>query len=231
MSEKYQVEFIEKIQRTAAAISFRFSRPENLSFVAGQYMLVNLGHDLVHPLSLSACPEESLYIEFTKRMTDSHFCQRLESLTTGDAISVKGPEGKFTLEESTGDFILLAGGIGITPIMSILKSREIQNKNDGRITLIYGNKDKNDIAFREELANLKLSHFKLVNVLVDNTAMAQADKGFITAKIISRESAGLDVAKYLISGPPAMVAGMKKELKTINVDNEQIQTDIFIGYD
>ena len=231
MSEEYQVEFVEKIQRTGSAISFRFSRPENLFFVAGQYMLINLGQDLVHPLSLSSCPEESLFIEITKRMTDSHFCQRLESLAKGDAISVKGPEGKFTLEESKGDFILLAGGIGITTIRSILKSREIQKKNGCRITLIHGNKDRNDIAFREELENLKLSNFKLVNVLNDNTGMAEADKGFIPAKIISRESEGLDVAKYLISGPPALVEGMKKELETINVNNEHIQTDVFIGYD
>ncbi len=220
------------MQRTTAANSYRLERPGNFNFRAGQYMFVDLGDNLVHPLSLSDCPEESVFLEFTKRMTGSDYCQRLESLKKGDVVSVKGPEGKFTLkDDADGDYIFLAGGIGITPLRSILKSYEKQKKDCCRITLIYGNNDKDDIAFKDELENLKIAHFKLVNVLSDNTGMEEADKGFITADIIGRESAQFTGVKYFISGPPAMVKGMHKELGKLHVSDDDIQTDLFAGYD
>jgi ferredoxin-NADP reductase len=194
-------------------------------------MLVDLGGELVYPLSLSDCPEESGFIEFTKRMTGSQYCQRLESLTKGEAISVKGPAGKFCLGEAKGNIILITGGIGITPIRSILKSYE-KNKGDccGGIVLIYGNYNKEDIAFREELENLQLSDYKVVHVLTDTTGMAQVDQGFITAEIIARESGGREDVTYMISGPPVMVEAIKEALATIKVPDDRVLTDVFMGY-
>lgn len=231
MSTEYQVEFIERIQRTPAANSYRFTRPAGLTFTAGQYMVVNLDGELIHPLSLSDCPEESGFIEFTKRMTGSSYCRRLETLVKGEKISVRGPSGKFTLGKAGGNIIMIAGGIGITPIRSILKSHERREGGHCGIILIYGNNDKNDIAFREELENLRLPDYKLVHVLEDNTAMEEADKGFITAEIIFRESSEWGDPAYMISGPPAMVKAITAILATINVPRDRIRTDVFLGYD
>jgi ferredoxin-NADP reductase len=205
--------------------------PEGLRFVAGQYMLVDLGNDLVHPLTLSSCPEEAVFIEFTKRMTGSPFCRRLESLEKGETISVKGPAGIFICDDSNETIVMIAGGIGITPIRSILTSLEKKKGNLRTITLIYGNLNREDIAFRDELENLNLPNYHLIHVLSDTTGMRNAYKGFITADIISKEVPKSSNAHYMISGPPVMVTAIKKALATIDVAEDRIRTDVFLGYD
>jgi ferredoxin-NADP reductase len=228
---EYQTEFFERIERTPTSVSYRFKSPEGFTFTAGQYMLVDLGDELVHPLSLSDCPEETGFIEFTKRMTGSPYCRRLESLIRGETIIVKGPAGKFYIEESDDALVLIAGGIGITPIRSILKSLEKKRGSLCRVLLIYGNLNKDDIAFRTELENLKLPDYRLVHVLSDATGMEKAYQGFINADILTKEVSEIKNAHVMISGPPAMVEAIKKALATINVAEERIRTDVFIGYD
>ena len=80
MSSGFRVEFLERLERTKTSVSYRFDFPEEFDFTAGQYMLVDLGDKLIHPLSLSECPKEKGFIEFTKRMTGSPYCHRLKSL-------------------------------------------------------------------------------------------------------------------------------------------------------
>ncbi len=228
---EYQAEFLERIERTPAAISYRFKRAADLQFIAGQYMLVDLGDELIHPLSLSDCPEETGFIEFTKRMTGSPYCQRLEALNKGDTILVKGPAGKFYYEQPANNYlIMIAGGIGITPIRSILKSLEKKKQPFCRIILLYGNLNRDDIAFRTELENLTLPDYRLVHVLADITGMADAYQGLINADIIAREVPACSTAFYMISGPPAMVEALKKALAIINVAADRIRIDVFSGY-
>lgn len=233
MTMAYQTQFVERLERTPTAVSYRFKRPPGFDFTAGQYMVVDLGEERIHPLSLSDCPEENRFIEFTKRMTGSPFCQRLEALTTADTITVKGPSGKFCLEgsESEAHLVLLAGGIGITPLRSILKSQEKKRTTAGSIILLYGNKNQEDIAFREELENLQLADYRLVHVLDDPAGVENAYQGFITGEIVAEEVANPTQALYMISGPTAMVEAIKKNLLMINIDEERIRTDIFLGYD
>ncbi len=233
MTMAYQTQFVERLERTptSTAVSYRFKRPPGFDFTAGQYMVVDLGEERIHPLSLSDCPEESRFIEFTKRMTGSPFCQRLEELTTADTITVKGPSGKFCVEESDAPLVLMAGGIGITPLRSILKSQEKKRTTAGSIILLYGNKNQEDIAFREELENLQLADYRLVHVLDDPAGVENAYQGFIRGEIVAEEVANPTKALYMISGPTGMVEAIKKNLLKINIDEERIRTDVFLGYD
>jgi len=205
--------------------------PEGLRFVAGQHMLVDLSNDLVHPLTLSSCPEEAEFIEFTKRMTGSPFCLRLKSLEKGEIISVKGPAGKFIFDDSNETIVMIAGGIGITPIRSILTSLEKRKANHHTLILIYGIQNKEDIAFRDELENLHLPDYHLIHVLSDTTGMRDAYKGFITADIILEEVPRSSNAHYMVSGPPVMVKAIKKALAMIDIPENRIRTDVFLGYD
>ena len=228
---EYRTEFLERVERTPTSVSYRFKMPEGFNFTAGQYMLVDLGNKLVHPLSLSNCPKETEFIEFTKRMTGSPYCDRLESLEKGETISVKGPDGKFCIADSSETLVLIVGGIGITPVRSILTNLEKKKGNIGTVILIYGNLNKEDIAFRDELENLKLSDYHLVHVLSDTTGMENAYQGFINADIISKEVPESSNAHYMLSGPPVMVDAIKKALASIDVAEDRIRTDIFLGYD
>ncbi|CAG35490.1 FAD-dependent oxidoreductase [Desulfotalea psychrophila] len=224
---EYCTEFLERIKRTPSSISYRFKMPEGFSFVAGQYMLVDLGDELARPLSLSSCPQEGGFIEFTKRMIGSPYCMRLESLQRGEAIRVAGPFGEFCCPDSGEPLVLIAGGIGITPIRSILTSLKEER---GETTLIYGNQNREDIAFRDELEHLSLAHYHLVHVLSDATGMENAYQGFINADILAREVPKGSIGQYMVSGPPLMVEAIKKGLAGIGVAEERIRTDIFLGY-
>lgn len=232
MPTEYRTEFLERIERTPAAISYRFKRPEGFNFTAGQYMFLDLGSKLIHPLSLSNSPQEAGFIEVTKRMTGSPYCDRLESLAGGETVSVKGPVGKFCYADSSETLVMIAGGIGITPIRSILTNLAEKKGNSGKIILIYGNQNREDIAFRDELENLELPDYKLVHVVSDTTDMGKDTyEGFINADIIAKEVPDCNNAHYMVSGPPVMVEAIKKQLAALDVAEDQILTDIFLGYD
>lgn len=228
---EYSVTFIESVQRTPSAVSYRFSRPAGFSFTAGQYVIVDLGPGLVHPLSLSEAPEEYDFLEFTKRLTGSPFCDELQGMAVGDTFKVKGPTGHFTLDGSERSLVLLAGGIGITPLRSIIKSLTGQPSPPEQTILIYGNLNGDDIAFRRELEGVVLSGYRLVHVLTDPQGVTGASRGYITAEIIAAAVANLEQATFMVSGPPVMVAAMQKSLAGLGVAPGQVRTDIFLGYE
>jgi ferredoxin-NADP reductase len=230
MTTTYCAEFLERIERISTAVSYRFKKPKNFSFTPGQYMLVDLGNKLIHPLSLSNSPDAE-FIEFTKRMSCSPYCERLKSLEKGEIINLKGPIGKFCLtDDSREPLVMIAGGIGITPIMSILKSLEKNRGNIGPVILIYGNMNKEDIAFKDELENLNLPDYHLIHVLLNPTGIEKAYQGFINADVISKEVPHINNANYMLSGPPGMIAAIEKALTTLDVEKDRISTDIFFGY-
>ncbi|MBU4263108.1 MAG: FAD-dependent oxidoreductase [Proteobacteria bacterium] len=228
---EYTVNFIESVKRTSSAISFRFSRPAGFTYTAGQYMIVTLGDDLVHPLSLSDSPDETGFLEFTKRMTGSSFCRKLQELTAGDIITLKGAMGRFTLDGSEQILVFLAGGIGITPIRSILKTLAKRQDHPGKAILIYGNVNEADISFREELEGLALPGYRVVHVLADTKGVPGAHQGYISAEIISREVPDLKNTIFMVSGPPVMVDAMQKNLVGLGATEEQIRSDVFLGYE
>ena len=228
---EYTVNFIESVKRTPSAVSYRFSRPAGFTFNAGQFTTVSLDDDHVHPLSFSDMPEETSFIEFTKRMSDSSFCRKLQGLTLGDTITVKESVGNFTLDGSQQTLVLLAGGIGITPIRSILKHLAGQQDQPGKTILIYGNINEMEIAFRDELEGLSLPGYRMIHVLADTTGIPGAYQGFISSEIIHKEVPDLKNTIFMVSGPPVMVEGMKKNLTALGATKTQIRTDLFIGYE
>jgi ferredoxin-NADP reductase len=229
---EFKSAFIERVERTPMSNSYRFSRPGDFDFAAGQYIIVTLGEGegLWHPLSLSDCPGEKGHIEFTKRMTGSPFCERLESLRAGDEVGFKGPEGKFRMDGVEGPVVFLTGGIGITPIRSILKHMS-WNKDGRETTLLYGNSSEDDIAFLDELSSLELPRFRMVHVLIEPKGRVEAHKGFITSDIIAGEVEDPVSKTYFISGPPVMVDAMNRNLNALGVPEGQRVMDKFMGYD
>ncbi len=229
---QFEAGFLEMVERTPLARSYRFERPEEFDFKAGQWIKVTLGEadGLMHPLSLSDCPGEKGFMEFTKRLTGSPFCGRLDGLQSGDKVAFDGPMGHYCLDDVKGPVVFLTGGIGITPIRSIL--RMMSHAKDPRETvLIYGNKDEDDIAFLDELGELELPNFRMVHVLVEPQGKLPARKGFITADIIKEEVADLPGNTYMVSGPPVMVNAMAKNLESLGLPESRMMVDKFMGYD
>ncbi len=223
----------EIIPRTPNVTSFRFSRPEGLDYAAGQFLFVTLrrdGRELSKHFSFSSSPTEREQIEFTKKFTDSEYSAALKALKPGDWTRIEAPFGKFIYggEEKIG---MLAGGIGITPLISICRyCTDVRLAT--KITLLYGCRTEIDIAFRKELEDMQQrnSNLKLVLILNEASPNWGGAVGVITADMVKREIPDYGETMFYTCGPPAMVEVMEKLVESLGLAKAQLKREYFAGY-
>jgi ferredoxin-NADP reductase len=235
MAQEFELEIEEVIQRTYNTKSVRLEAAPGVDYKAGQFMCVTLRSESLckRYLSLSSSPTEKGYIEFTKKLTQSDFSCALDNLKPGDRLKIQYPLGKFTLEDNPADKIaFLSGGIGITPIRSIVKS--VVDKNLGTdMVLVYSNRSIKDIVFKEDFDAMQKAYPKLrvAHVLCEATPDFKCALGHINAQVIIDEIPDYKARKFFLCGPPPMVEAMKKILaEELGLAKEQIVTENFVGY-
>ncbi len=238
MMWEFDTEVSKIIQRTPQIKTFRFPvRDDSVTYEPGQFFFITIkinGKNAYHHFSFSSSPTEKGYIEFTKRITPHDFSQALAAMKGGEWAHLKGPAGTFTLPEEKQKLGFLSGGIGITPIRSML--RYIADTGQSwDIVLLYGNASYEEIAFREELD--KLSSMK-IGLRVEHVLSGpdfppdwQGKRGFINKDMITELIPDYKERSFLISGPPRMVTGLEDQLIALNIPREQIKRDSFTGYD
>jgi ferredoxin-NADP reductase len=231
---KFKTEIIEIIKRTFDVKSFRFSRPTQFEYEAGQFMFVTIpkdAGDLKKHFTISSSPTEKDFIEFTKKLTGSQYSTALDSLKIGDKLIIDAPYGKFVLDKEIKKIGMLSGGIGITPLRSMCKfSTDLQLKYN--IVLLYGNNSLEEITFKEELDKLseKNENLNVVYTLNNFSSDWIGYKGFINAEMLKKEISDYKSRLFYTCGPPAMVKAMKKLLEEFSVPEVQIRTENFSGY-
>ncbi|MBN3040744.1 MAG: FAD-dependent oxidoreductase [Candidatus Omnitrophica bacterium] len=235
--QKLKVEFIEKIERTGSVSSFRFRPEKRIDFLPGQFLQIFFDDEHIKNrslnkyLSFSSAPERQ-YIEVTKRISDSSFSKRLLLLRKGDKVSIKAPMGSCIFEPSMPKLCFLAGGIGITPVISIIEHVALNSlKND--IRLIYSNRSDEDIAFKKELDawSSQSSNIKVTFLVSDKKSQnIDLHKGFINKDLLTEFISDFCQRKFFIFGPPAMVEDMKNICYDIGCKNKNVCTENFIGY-
>ena len=220
------------IQRTPDVKSFRFQRPPGFEFVAGQWIYVNIkveGTSMMHHFTISASPTED-YLEFTKRITDHPYSQALDKMKSGEWAKINGPYGEFTFTGEYAKIGFLAGGIGITPIRSILRFIADKGLNTD-VQMLYSNKMAGDIAFREELDALSKEHR---NIKIKHVLTREPDwkglNGHVDAKMIREQIPDYAERVFFICGPPSMNESLKKALQEHKVPDEKIMLEDFTGY-
>jgi ferredoxin-NADP reductase len=234
MTVELEVKIKEIIPRTYNVKSFRLDAGQDISFKAGQFLLVTLKNNpaLKRYLSISNSPTEKGYIEFTKKLTESDFSEALGTLKAGEAVKAQYPFGKFTLDDSREKVAFLSGGIGITPIRSIAKY-VVDKKLGTDIVLIYANRTINDIVFRQDFEVMQKEYpkLKVVHVLSEATPGFKCLTGRIDSKIIKDEIPDYALRKFYLCGPPAMVEAMERILsEELGLLQENIVTENFQGY-
>ncbi len=230
---KFETTVKEIIPRTSNVTSFRFPRPTELNYRAGQFFYVTIkstGKELSKHFSFSSSPTEKEHIEFTKKFTDSEFSAALKMLKVGDWTHIEAPFGKFTYEDER-NVGMLAGGIGITPLLSICKfCTDLQLST--KITLLYGSRTEADIAFREELETMQQQNknFKVIFILNQADSNWQGAVGVVTADMIKREIPDYKETTFYTCGPPAMVEVMEKLVESLGLPKTQLKREYFAGY-
>ena len=227
----------ERIKRTDTIESFRFTPAERLDFIAGQFMQVILDEnnrenkELNKYLSFSSSPLRP-YIEFTKRLSQSSFSQRLRGLKAQDEVLLKAPLGACVFKEEYPKIAFLIGGIGITPVISIIEY--ITEKKIGSDTvLFYSNRNESEIAFKPELDQWQAENDKL-KVFYTVTDCQPKDSscifGRISKEIVQEKLPDFKERTIFIFGPPKMVEAISGLCIELGCDKNNIKTESFIGY-
>jgi ring-1,2-phenylacetyl-CoA epoxidase subunit PaaE len=168
----------EIVPETAEANSIRFDIPAELrnrfAFKAGQHLTLRAtinGDEVRRNYSLCTAPDDDDWMVTVKRIGGGVFSNWVgDQLKAGDAIDVMPPHGSFTTEfdaSKSRHLVGIAGGSGITPVMSLIKTT-LKYEPNSRFTLLYGNRDSSSVIFLEALAGLKdryLGRFEIYHFL------------------------------------------------------------------
>jgi predicted ferric reductase len=183
-----------------------------------------------HPFSFSSSAETAGQLEFTiKELGD--FTETVGGIEPGSTAYVEGPYGAFTPDDDStrGSLVFFAGGVGITPIMSIL--RTLAARGDPRsLTLVYANKVWEDVLFREDLAALAgVLDLKVVHVLEHPPEGWDGERGRITPGLIGRHLAEdhSSVAAYFICGPEPMMDIVERDLRRRGAPLRKLRSERF----
>ncbi len=231
VSEIYGV-LKEKIKRTKDIQSFRFKLDEDVDFLPGQFMEVVFDKedkDWRHFLSFSSSPTKN-YIEFTKRLSESKFSQKLKEMKLGQEVAFRFPFGKCVFKDEYEKIGFIIGGIGITPVISMLEYIEDKNLNTD-ILLIYANRSFPEIAFKPELDDWSNSlNLRIIHVIEEPVEGLNFVKGRIDFDLLSRHKEELESRINFVFGPPKMVEAIADLLTQIGIDKERVKREEFIGY-
>jgi ferredoxin-NADP reductase len=231
---KFETQITEIKPRTADVNSYRFLRPAELTYKPGQFFFVTIKQDdkeLIHHFSFSSSPTEKEHFEFTKKLTDHEYSIALKAAKVGDWARIDAPYGQFIFEGEYPKIALLAGGIGITPFVSICKYAADKRLNS-KITLFYGCRTANDIAFKQELSSMQEENKNLKVVFIVNEATGQwkGATGVITADLIQKELPDYKENVFYACGPPPMVTTIEKLIEGMGVQKGQLKLEYFTGY-
>jgi ring-1,2-phenylacetyl-CoA epoxidase subunit PaaE len=246
MSELFFPLKIKRIVReTKDAASFVFDIPENLkekfAYLPGQYLTLSTtigGKEVRRAYSFSSSPitDESPAVTI-KKVADGVFSSFMnDDAFEGQVIQVMPPMGKFVVHLDAANknhYVLFAGGSGITPVMSIMKS-VIDKEPNSRITLIYCNRDEESVIFKQQLAAMQTQYAAILKVVYCYDIAPAGWTG-----INGRPSAAhyMDMVKatrldgfnteYYICGPTGMMDEVKNGLQTLGVPGAKVHNEYF----
>ena len=221
---------VAKRHETQDVMSFIFKSDAPLTWQAGQFLSYTLPHSdpddrgITRYFTIASAPFEG-HVRLTTRFASgrsSSFKRALRQLPAGAVVEVGEPDGDFVLYDPSGEHILLAGGIGITPFRAILLDLD-HSELPINATLLYANRTP-DFVYKGEIDRLAGRHPGLVvRYLVSPTRITEA----------SIRGVASDLAKpiFNVSGPEPFVEALDGTLARLGVPEANVRRDYFPGYD
>jgi len=240
----HRLEVAEIVPETAEAKSIRFHVPDTLreafAFRPGQHLTLRTtlgGEEVRRNYSLCTAPQEDDVMVTVKKIAGGVFSSWAnEVLAAGDSIDVMEPHGSFTRTFSpdfAGHYVAFAGGSGITPIMSLLRTA-LRIEPKSRFTLFYGNRDSSSVIFLDELARLKNRHMDRLQVhhfLSDEAEDIDLFNGLLDRakcdEILGFVDDPASVDDWFICGPGPMMDAAEAALNAVGVDSRRIHIERF----
>lgn len=233
-SKNYLFE-VTKIERETHDVHSIWLKPlkETLTWQAGQFAFVTFESPHLpreeHHFTISSAPSQQI-LRFTIKESGD-FTSQLGKLQVGDRARIDGPYGSFTLDlaKNSRKLLFIAGGIGITPIMSILEeiAANLNKTTLDDPVLIYANKTHRDIVFKERLEKLSSAlGLKIIHVLSQEKRKGYLH-GYVTKEIIQQQVSDVTQRKVFLVGPPPMMESVKKSLLDLKVAPKNIHQEKF----
>jgi ring-1,2-phenylacetyl-CoA epoxidase subunit PaaE len=235
----------EIVPETSEANSIRFDIPAELrdrfAFKAGQHLTLRAmlnGEEVRRNYSLCTAPDENDWLVTVKRIGGGLFSNWVgDQLKPGDTVDVMPPHGSFTTEFDAANrrhLVGIAGGSGITPVMSLIKTL-LREEPESRFTLLYGNRDSSSVIFLEALAALKdknLGRFEIYHFLDQEEQDIELFNGMLDRARVGEAIAHLvpdaaDVDGWFICGPGPMMDAAEGVLLDRNIPRERIHIERF----
>lgn len=241
-----QIKVSKIIQETPDTISMQFDIIPELKdlfqYLPGQYLTIRLnvnGKDERRAYSISSCPVLNEPLQITiKNSTSSPFLQYITTqVKQGDFLQVMPPLGNFTLDPKNINskyYVMIAGGSGIAPIFSIIKTLLYANSNC-KVYLFYSNKHSNNVIFKEQLDNLISifsDRFRIFYFLTQESESLEHFNGRINTKILEdlineHILDYKDSTQFYICGPQGLMDVAEQAILNIGIDKDSIHKESF----
>lgn len=241
--KQFLLPFVKKEQVSKDAYTFYFSAKGGESsgwdFLPGQFVRVTLPHanpderGISRNFSISSSPLDTNFLTITTRVVQSTFKKTLVQLTPGAPVQFFGPVGKFVLDElDIRPHIFLAGGIGITPFHSMISYAHKKQLNIP-IILFVSFSTVEEVLFQKELETISSSNtaIKVIYTITHpEGGLWLGETGRISEELIKKHVLDFSSHLFYIAGPPGMVKAMEEIVLAMNVPQDQVKKENFVGY-
>lgn len=245
MSRFYSLPVVAKKYETRDAISISFQVPDELKeqfrYIQGQYLTLEAeinGEKIRRAYSLCSCPltDDNLTVT-VKRVAGGKMSNFLnDGLQLGTRINVMPPAGRFYTALNPAQkkhYFLVGGGSGITPLISIVKTVLLTEK-ESRCTLVYGNRDVESIIFRQEIDQLVQQSQGRLGVIyfLENFADGWSGEKGVMSKdmlqaVLSKCHDDILDREYFLCGPSAMMEEAKQAFAALQLPQERVHIEYF----
>ena len=245
--EFYKLQVNKRIQETEDSCSLQFIIPDQLkpifSYKPGQYLTLKVvidNQEERRAYSISSCPLTDDFIQITIKNIDGGFVSSylVNNIKEGDWLDVLPPLGNFTIETNENkehNYIMIAGGSGITPLMSMLKTILIAEQHS-KVFLLYSNRYKDNIIFFDELNHLfrkypdrlNIYHFISRETIEQNNFYGKLTPELFKSLILEKLT-DINSIDFYLCGPTSLMQSIEQVLVENNIPISKIHKESFVS--
>ncbi len=233
MRRPYTVIKVKEEHGDVWSIGLKPEKGKRMHFSAGQFAWMTAWKtpfsDTEHPFSFASSSEQEDFLEFSIKNLGA-FTARIKNMKPGDKVYLDGPYGAFNLDNysTAKNLVLIPGGIGITPIMSML--RTLADRGDKRpIKLFYCNLTWDTVAFREEIAELeKKLDLQVIYTIEKPPVKWKGESGFLNASILEKyipQDWFANDSQVFLCGPIPMMNAVEKALQQVGFEENRVHSE------
>lgn len=238
----YQSHLVRRELIAEGTMAFYFAKPDGYDYQPGQSFQLTLidppptadSKGPTREFTIASAPHQD-ELMVAMRLRDSAFKELLKEAPPGTTVTISEADGDLVLHrDAARPAVLLAGGIGITPFLSITR-HAVHASLQHPIHLFYSNWRRELAAFLPELEQMQQANpnFRLIATMTEPHASAQpwaGETGEISVELLRRHLDDLMSPVYYLAGPPAMTLAMLDMLQEAGVDDAAIKSAEFYGY-